>query len=96
VLWLNNSGVMTDWLANANESFTGNYGNAAYQIDSRWQLALTGDVNGDARDDNVRRNENGAIIDWLANANGSFTPSSVAPIPIDANWQVGPGVLFVG
>ena len=95
VLWRNDNGVVTNWLSQANGSFAGNYANAAYQVDNGWQMALTGDINGDGRDDVVWRNKDGAVFGWLGRANGSFVSSDVAPIPVDNSWHVVPNDLFV-
>jgi hypothetical protein len=95
VLWQSSNGVLTDWLAQANGTFQGNYGNAAYQIDSRWQLASIGDIDGDGHDDIVWHNELGAIINWRGQEDGAFQLNGIEPIAIDASWHVSPNNYLV-
>jgi Ca2+-binding RTX toxin-like protein len=73
ILWQNTTnGTVTDWLANANGGFAGN-AVANTNVGSVWQVAGTGDVNGDGIDDVIWRNTaTGDITDWLGQANGSF------------------------
>jgi hypothetical protein len=96
VLWKNDNGVLTDWLAQPNGNFAGNYVNAAYQIDASWQLAMTGDINGDHRDDIVWRKGDGSIIGWHGLADGGFSSNGVAPISIDSSWHTVPSDLLIG
>ena len=74
ILWQNDNGEVTDWLGNANGGFSGNIANADNHVDAGWQVAGTGDVNGDGRDDIIWRNTTtGDLTDWLGQANGSFS-----------------------
>ena len=95
VLWLNDNGVLTNWLGTANGSFQGNYANAAYQVAAGLELALIGDINGDGRDDLVWRDADSVVTDWLANSDGSFNSSPAVAIPISTDWHVTPGLIFV-
>jgi len=91
VLWRNAStGQITDWLAASGSGFTDNYNNARANVSTGWQVAGTGDFNGDGRDDILWRNSStGQITDWLGKTNGGFTDNynaSKAGIPL--SWQV--------
>ncbi len=66
LLWRNGStGQTTDWLGQANGSFAGNDANAFSTIGSSWQVAGTGDFNGDGRDDILWRDNTGAMTTSL-------------------------------
>ena len=89
ILWRNNSGVVTNWLSQANGGFIGNHANAATGVPFDWKVAGTGDFNGDGRDDILWRNDNGVIIDWLGQANGGFISNyanSATGVTLD--WHV--------
>ena len=72
ILWRNTNGTITDWLANANGSFTANDGVASYSVATSWKVAAVGDFNGDGLSDLLWRNDSGAVSDWLGTANGGF------------------------
>ena len=95
VLWRNDNGTVTNWLATANGSFQGNYANAAYSVPASLQLVLTGDINGDGHDDIVWRDADGVVFDWLANSNGSFNSTPATLVPLSADWNATPNLLFV-
>lgn len=89
VLWGADDGTITNWLGQSNGSFFGNWDNFNNSIVTSWNVAGTGDFNGDGRDDILWRNNDGRITEWLATANGSFTDnSSVATYSMPANWHV--------
>ena len=44
----------------------------AIGFDPDWQVAGTGDFNGDGRDDVLLRHANGWMTEWLGQSNGSF------------------------
>jgi len=55
---------------------TGNGSPPRYQIAQiplNWQVAGTGDFNGDGRDDILWRSDDGALSNWLSNGGGTFT-----------------------
>jgi hypothetical protein len=58
-------------------------------------MALTGDVNGDGRDDIVWRGKDGAVFSWLGQSDGSFAASGISPIAIDDTWHIVPHDLWV-
>jgi hypothetical protein len=73
ILWRSSNGALSDWLGTPNGGFTVNDAHALIQVPTDWQIAGTGDFNGDGRDDILWRNSNGALSDWLGTADGGFT-----------------------
>ncbi len=93
ILWRNDNGAISDWLGRSNGGFSANDAAAFTQVDLGWQVVGTGDFNGDGRDDILWRNANGALSDWLARADGGFSPNDAnafTNVPVD--WQVQPVV----
>ncbi|MGN6057152.1 MAG: M10 family metallopeptidase C-terminal domain-containing protein [Sphingomicrobium sp.] len=89
LLWRNDSGVLTDWLGNANGSFTDNSATAQVSVPLNWHVVGTGDFNGDGRSDILWRSDTGVLTDWLGNASGSFTDNfAAAHVTVPLNWQV--------
>ncbi len=89
VLWRNDNGQMSNWLGTANGGWQVNDSNAGMTIPVSWHIVGTGDFNGDGRDDILWRNDNGLLSNWLANANGGFTPNDAnAHIGVPTSWQV--------
>ena len=83
------SGTLTNWLGNANGSFTDNWSNFAQALSTGWQVVGVGDFNGDNRDDLLLRHTSGTLTTWLGNANGSFTDNwSNFAQPLSNEWQV--------
>jgi serralysin len=88
LLWLNNGGLVTDWLAGANGGFSGNSGNFLASVGTSAHLAGTGDFNGDGYADILWKNDNGSVTDWLGQANGGFTANPGFGASVDASWHV--------
>ncbi len=90
LLWRNGStGQITDWLAQANGSFVGNDANALGTIGTSWQVAGTGDFNGDGRSDILWRDNTGAVTNSLGQSNGGFASNAAnfwTTIP--TSWQI--------
>ena len=89
ILWRNVDGQMSNWLGQANGGFVQNNANAAAVVPVAWQIAGTGDFNGDGRDDILWRNTDGQISNWLATAAGGYTQNNAnaaAVVPIA--WHV--------
>jgi hypothetical protein len=89
ILWRNDSGAFSNWLATVNGGWQNNDANAAGYAPTSWQIAGTGDFNGDHRDDILWRSDTGALSNWLATANGGWqnndvNGASVAP----TSWQI--------
>jgi hypothetical protein len=93
VLWRNpTSGYITEWLGTANGGFTSNDAHAGNgSVDASWQIAGTGDFNGDGRADILWRNASGVVTDWLGTANGGFVSNgaNAGNGSADTSWQVG-------
>jgi hypothetical protein len=91
ILWRNpTTGQTADWLGTANGGFSGNGAHSANSIATDWQVAGTGDFNGDGIDDILWRNSTtGRIADWLGTANGGFTGNGAnSGNNVAAAWQV--------
>ena len=56
ILWRSDSGAMTDWTGLANGGFHDNAANAFTNVPTAWQVAGTGDFNGDGHSDILWRN----------------------------------------
>jgi hypothetical protein len=89
ILWRNDSGALTDWLANPNGSFTSNDANAYSSVPTSWKVAGTGDFNGDGHDDILWRNDSGLMSEWLGTASGGFTDNGgTVNNVVAAAWHV--------
>ena len=88
ILWRNDNGLLTDWLASGSGGFATN-GGATVNVALGWDVAGTADFNGDGRDDILWRNTSGQLTDWLGTPSGGFLVNSTnlsAFVPI--NWSV--------
>ena len=89
ILWRNVDGQMSNWLGQANGGFVQNNANAAAVVPVAWQIAGTGDFNGDGRDDILWRNVDGQISNWLATAAGGYTQNNAnAAAVVPTAWHV--------
>ena len=91
ILWRNSSGYVSDWLGNPNGSFTPNGDNAgSAAANTSWQVAGTGDFNGDGLSDILWRNSSGYLTEWLGTSTGGFTDngSAAANGAADNSWQI--------
>ena len=89
ILWRNDSGLLVDWLGQANGSFTSNWANSIVNVPTAWNVAQTGDFNGDGKDDVLWRNDGGQLTDWLGTSNGSFSDNYAnAATLVPTNWHV--------
>jgi hypothetical protein len=84
----NDNGSITEWLGQANGSFTWNSA-ATYSLNASWNVSGTGDFNGDGRSDILLVNLNGTVIDWLGQAGGTFLSNhAVATYALPPGWGV--------
>ena len=89
IVWRNDNGAVTDWLATSNGALVGNDANLFTPVPTSWQVVGTGDFNGDGRSDLLWRNDNGTVTDWLANARGGFAGNDANLFTlIPASWHV--------
>ena len=89
LLWRNDSGLVTDWLANANGSFKTNGANFMSQVGTDWSVSDIGDYNGDGRDDILWRHSSGLVTNWLGQLNGSFGDNIPnAATSVASSWHV--------
>ena len=89
VLWRNDSGAFTNWLGQASGGFISNDPNAFSNVPTSWQVAGTGDFNGDGRDDIVWQRTDGAFTEWLGQANGGFVSNDAnAWAVLPTSWRV--------
>ena len=89
ILWRNDNGSLTDWLSTASGSYSPNSANALYNVSASWQVAGTGDFNGDGRDDILWRNADGRITDWLGTTSGAFTDNATNALNgVTLDWHV--------
>ncbi len=78
ILWRNEAGALSQWLAQGDGTFAYN-SNAAYQVDISWNVLGFGDFNGDGRDDILWQHDNGDVMEWLAQADGTFAWNPMEP-----------------
>jgi len=88
ILWRDDNGLLTDWVANSSGNFTPNGSNAFANVTTDWHVVGTGDFNGDGHEDILWRNDNGLLTNWLGNANGGFNPNSAATVGVSSDWTV--------
>ena len=90
ILWRDmGSGLLVDWLGQANGGFSSNYANSAAKVSLSWSIAGTGDFNGDGQTDILWRSDSGLIANWLGTLTGGFTSNyanSAANVPLE--WTV--------
>jgi Ca2+-binding RTX toxin-like protein len=96
ILWRHTNGSLSNWLGQANGGFVNNGAISGTFVPLTWTVVAVGDYNGDGRDDILWRNSNGIVTDWLANANGSFTPNDAAAAQVvPTAWHVQPEAPFL-
>ncbi|GAA4742149.1 hypothetical protein GCM10023264_04090 [Sphingomonas daechungensis] len=89
ILWRHDDGRITDWLGTANGGFAPNAANSLNGVSVDWQVAATGDFNGDGRDDILWRNVDGRMTDWLGTATGGFADNAAnAYNSVATQWHV--------
>lgn len=85
VLWRHDSGLVTNWLGSETGGFTNNHANSAIIGPTPYYyLVVTGDFNGDGRDDVLWRQDD-TVRSWSGTDDGSFVVNSPVPVP-QASW----------
>ena len=89
VLWRHDNGQLSNWLGQPNGGFVGNDANAMVGVSTSWQVAGTGDFNGDGRDDILWRSNAGQLSDWLGTASGGWQGNDGnALVTVATSWNV--------
>jgi hypothetical protein len=89
VLWRNDNGQLSNWLGQANGGFVANDAVALVSVATNWQVAGTGDFNGDGIDDILWRSSTGQLSDWLGTSNGGWQVNdSNAFTSAPTSWKV--------
>ena len=89
ILWRGPSGTITNWLGLPTGGFQVNDANSANPAPSDWNVAGTGDFNGDGRSDIVWRRTNGEMSNWLGQPNGGFVSNgAVAGASVETRWVI--------
>jgi hypothetical protein len=89
LLWQNLSeGRVTDWYGAANGNFSDNSANFLRDVGPGWQVAGTGDFNGDGRTDILWKNSDGHVTDWLGTSSGFTDNVANAYRLVASGWQV--------
>ena len=89
IIWRPDDGAFTEWLGQASGGFLSNDANAWTLLPTSWQVAGTGDFNGDHRDDIIWRRDDGAFTEWLSQPNGGFVSNDAnAWHDIPTYWHV--------
>jgi hypothetical protein len=93
ILWRNTDGRVVIWQMNGSEvisdtfidSFAYTGGDRPAPLD--WQIASTGDFNGDKKSDILWRNNDGRVVIWQMNGNEVLSDTLIdRPAPLD--WQI--------
>ena len=91
ILWRSNSGELSNWLGTASGGWVNNDANAFTTVSTDWHVVAVGDYNGDGRDDILWRRYDGALSDWLGQANGGFVNNDAnAYAFVPNNWDTQP------
>ena len=80
IIWRRDDGAFTEWLGQADGGFVSNDIHAWQIISTNWRVITTGDYNGDNRDDVLWRRDDGAVTNWLGQADGGFATTNTPSI----------------
>jgi subtilisin-like proprotein convertase family protein len=100
ILWRHNtSGENVMWFMDKNTIVSGTFTNPPALVDLNWQMAGTGDFNGDAKPDILWRHDvSGENVVWFMNGNTLVSGTFLSPPSFpDTNWKmVGTGYFDPG
>ena len=83
------NGSVTEWLGQDDGGFFSNQVGATYALPTGWNVAGTGDFNGDGPDDLLLRHDNGTVTEWLGQADGGFVSNhAAANYALPTGWHV--------
>ena len=88
ILWRNTVGTIGNWLGTASGGFAYNQAAGLTPVASDWNVVGTGDFNGDGYGDILWRNDNGALGNWLGNADGGYMINDAGVIHVPTDWTV--------
>jgi hypothetical protein len=94
ILWGNTgdeASVFTNWLGQESGGLLDNSSNLYAFLPSEWQVAGTGDFNGDGRDDVLWQNTGDVSVftNWLGQSNGSLADNSANFFSfLEAEWHI--------
>ena len=89
ILFRNVDGRLTNWLGQGNGGFVNNDATALLNVPTDWQVAESGDFNGDGYADILWRNQDGRVTNWIGRADGGFTNNdrnALSYVPVE--WKV--------
>ena len=95
ILSRNSAGDIAEWCGQSNGSLAVNAGVVPSKIDLNWQVAGSGDFNGDGRDDILWRHGSGEMVKWLGQSDGKFATAAV-PTKVDSSWTAAGTADFNG
>ena len=97
ILWRHDSGTITNWLGTDAGGFTHNPANSLEEVPLEWQIAGTGDFNGDGNDDILWRHSSGTVSNWLGTDTGGFTGNGAnALLDVPLEWIIQPNLPSAG
>ena len=76
ILWRGDDGTVREWLGQTNGGFVGNTDHVNVNPGADWHVIGIGDFDGNAIDDLLWQNNNGTVIEWRGQADGSFADNS--------------------
>lgn len=87
ILWTSSAGVVGTWLGRADGGFDNGNNWSSFDAAAGWQVAGTGDFNGDGLDDVLWRNGSSVAV-WLGQGNGTFVNSASSFASVGSTWHV--------
>jgi hypothetical protein len=96
ILWRKDDGSITNWLGQADGNITDNSSHFAAIAAAGWHIMQIGDFNGDGRDDILWQKEDGTLMNWLGQVDGSFADNSPHFWSnAGQGWHVQPAEVFL-